>query len=165
MRHCLSSHESCLGDLKENSHKNRICVLRNVNSMLETLHWGIGPNEKIKGKCALYLLHTWIQWKEINTKPPYELRLGWVLDKHWTLYRQLYNDRDLGHQVLTSLYLKRVPYITSSETSFPNLCDKGFMHIHETTGEYGESITLSRPPHVPGPVRFQAVYISVHLVL
>ncbi len=65
-------------------HKNRICVWRNVNCMLETLHQGIGPNEKIKGNCSLYLLHTWMQWRKINTKPPYELSFGWAVDKHWS---------------------------------------------------------------------------------
>lgn len=95
----------------------------------------LGLMKKIKVKCALYLLHTWIQWKEINTKPPYEFRLGWVLDKQWMPYRQLYNDRDLGHQVLMKhklVLFERSPYITSSE-SFSPLCDKGLMHIHGTT--------------------------------
>lgn len=146
------------GDLKQNSHKNRICVWRNVNGMLETLHQGIGPNEKIKGNCSLYLLHTWMPWKKINTKPPYEVGFGWAVDKHWCAVLSAVIWQSFGRA--ESSLLDRCPCM-----NFSPLHDWGFMYIHEVTEEYGGSITLSRPPHVPGPGHFQAVYISVLLLL
>ncbi len=144
-------------------HKNRICVWRNVNCMLETLHEGIGPNEKIKGNCSLYLLHTWMQWRKINTKPPYELSFGWAVDKHWSAVLSAALWERFGRTGLS--LLDRCRCIMNSETSHPPLHYWYFMFIHESTEKWGESITLGKPLHVPGQGHFQAVYISVLLFL
>lgn len=103
--------------------------------MLETLHQGIGPNEKIKGNCSLYLLHTWMQWKKINTKPPYELSFGWAVDKHWSAVLSAALWQRFGRSGLS--LLDRCRCIMNSEMSHPPLCDWDFMYIHESTEEYG----------------------------
>lgn len=99
--------------------------------MLETLHRGIGPNEKIKGNCSLYLLHTWMQWRKINSKPPYEASFGWVVDKHWSVLLSAELWKRFGSAECT--LLDRCLRIAN----FAPLHDRGFMYIHEVTEEYG----------------------------